>query len=309
MTARPRRGREGLQHRRVSTPRPPASRCRGSAYRRAAQRPELRVHQRAVAARRAVPAQGEDYGLKLLYAQGFRNPSIFEAFYDDEQYFLPVVGQGGATGLRPENISSYEVVLYGRPLPGVKVRLSGWEWRMDNILAKDEFFDGRSTGARSASSTPRASSRAASRSRPRIAMSPDTLATPTPRWPSPAATASATTPSSATRCSTRTSTPATATRPRTPRPWSCRRGVSTSSCSTCSTPTEGFPSVRAGLKIGPGGRLVRGRELDRVLPQCRRRRPDRRRPQPAGSPSAARTCQRNPTTTGPSWGYKGSSRS
>ena len=86
--------------------------------------------------------RGEDYGLKLLYAQGFRNPSIFEAFYADGQYFLPEIQEGGDTGLSPENITSYEVVFYGRPLPGVKVRLSGWEWRMDNILAKDEFFDG-----------------------------------------------------------------------------------------------------------------------------------------------------------------------
>jgi outer membrane receptor for ferrienterochelin and colicins len=86
--------------------------------------------------------RGDEYGLKLLYAEGFRNPSIFEAFYTDGQYFSPALGMGGESELRPENIASYEVVLYGRPLPGVKVRLSAWEWRMDDVLAKDEYFDG-----------------------------------------------------------------------------------------------------------------------------------------------------------------------
>jgi outer membrane receptor for ferrienterochelin and colicins len=86
--------------------------------------------------------QGDEYGLKFLYAQGFRNPSIFEAFYRDGQYFSPALDEDLDSELEPENISSYEVVVYGRPLPGVKVRLSAWEWRMENILRKDEYFEG-----------------------------------------------------------------------------------------------------------------------------------------------------------------------
>jgi len=84
--------------------------------------------------------KGDDYGLKLLYAQGFRNPSIFEAFYKDGQYFTPELA-GDRTSLVPEDIKSYEVVVYGRPFPGAKVRLSGWEWRMNNLLRKDEYFE------------------------------------------------------------------------------------------------------------------------------------------------------------------------
>jgi outer membrane receptor protein involved in Fe transport len=86
--------------------------------------------------------KGEEYGLKFLYAQGFRNPSIFEAFYREGQYFSPALDENGDSELRPENIASYEVVLYGRPLPGVKLRLSIWEWRMEDILRKDEYFEG-----------------------------------------------------------------------------------------------------------------------------------------------------------------------
>jgi outer membrane receptor protein involved in Fe transport len=86
--------------------------------------------------------KGEEYGLKFLYAQGFRNPSIFEAFYRDGQYFSPALDADGDSELRPENIASYEIVVYGRPLPGVKVRLSAWEWRMEDILRKDEYFEG-----------------------------------------------------------------------------------------------------------------------------------------------------------------------
>src|SRR5690606_22431651 len=35
--------------------------------------------------------KGESYGLKLLYAAGFRNPSILEAYYDDDERFSPAL--------------------------------------------------------------------------------------------------------------------------------------------------------------------------------------------------------------------------
>jgi outer membrane receptor protein involved in Fe transport len=85
--------------------------------------------------------KGEDYGIKFLFADGFRNPSIFEAFYADGIRYSPEIDMDGDTELRPETIRSYELVAYGRPLPGLKIRASAWEWRMQDLLVKDEFTD------------------------------------------------------------------------------------------------------------------------------------------------------------------------
>ncbi len=83
--------------------------------------------------------QGEAYGLKLLYAEGFRNPSIFEAYYDDEARFAPSLDSDDRTNLSPETIRSYEVVVYGKKAIGsanLKFRLSFWEWRMKNLIQR-----------------------------------------------------------------------------------------------------------------------------------------------------------------------------
>jgi len=84
------------------------------------------------------------YGAKFLYAQGFRNPSVFEAFYKDERRFTPTCAPQCAdigTTLSPEQITSFEAVLWGRPLPGLKVRLSSWHWRMEKIIEETRVFD------------------------------------------------------------------------------------------------------------------------------------------------------------------------
>ncbi|MCA9679343.1 MAG: TonB-dependent receptor [Myxococcales bacterium] len=85
--------------------------------------------------------RGKDAGLKLLYAQGFRNPSIFEAYYDDDTRFAPALDDAGRTELRPETITSYEAVAYGKLAAGVKVRLSLWEWHLADLLKRFEVFD------------------------------------------------------------------------------------------------------------------------------------------------------------------------
>jgi outer membrane receptor for ferrienterochelin and colicins len=94
--------------------------------------------------------RGDDYGAKFLYAEGFRNPSVFEAYYDDDLRFSPAVTVTGnppprpptvKTQLRPETITAYEVVVYGRPATGVKVRLSAWEWRLRDLLQRGLVFD------------------------------------------------------------------------------------------------------------------------------------------------------------------------
>jgi len=84
--------------------------------------------------------KGESYGLKLLFADGFRNPSIFEAYYDDGARFAPALDGDSQTQLRPETIRAYEVVAYGRPLTGVKLRVSAWEWRLEDLLQRGEVF-------------------------------------------------------------------------------------------------------------------------------------------------------------------------
>jgi iron complex outermembrane receptor protein len=71
---------------------------------------------------------GDDFGLKLLYAQGFRNPSPVEAFFKDNMSI------DANPDLLPETIQSFEAVLWARPLPGLNVRLSGFRWNLDDIL-------------------------------------------------------------------------------------------------------------------------------------------------------------------------------
>ncbi|HSK03838.1 MAG TPA: TonB-dependent receptor, partial [Kofleriaceae bacterium] len=77
----------------------------------------------------------ERYGAKLLLAQGFRNPSAFEAYFDDGSDFR------APAGLRAETIRSYEVVLWARPRPGVAVRLSGFDWDARRIIESQTVAD------------------------------------------------------------------------------------------------------------------------------------------------------------------------
>jgi iron complex outermembrane receptor protein len=73
-------------------------------------------------------AQPDRYGLKLLFAEGFRNPSAFEGFfYDGADFSQPV-------GLRAETIRSYEAVLWARPRVGASLRLSGFYWDARDLI-------------------------------------------------------------------------------------------------------------------------------------------------------------------------------
>jgi iron complex outermembrane receptor protein len=74
----------------------------------------------------------ERYGVKLLYAQGFRNPSAFEAYFDDGSEFQAPARLGA------ETIRSYEAVLWARPRPGVAVRVSGFDWDARGIIEARE---------------------------------------------------------------------------------------------------------------------------------------------------------------------------
>jgi outer membrane receptor protein involved in Fe transport len=74
----------------------------------------------------------EKYGLKLLFAQGFRNPSAFEYAFDDNSTFrAPQPGELGA-----ERITSFEAVTWAKPLPGLSTRVSGFYWDARDVIVQ-----------------------------------------------------------------------------------------------------------------------------------------------------------------------------
>ena len=72
----------------------------------------------------------EKYGLKLLYAEGFRNPSAFEgAFFDNTTFKAnPDIGA--------ERIRSFEAVVWAKPIPGLSTRLSGFYWDARDVIVQ-----------------------------------------------------------------------------------------------------------------------------------------------------------------------------
>ena len=94
----------------------------------------LRFDNNSVIDRRLSPrvalfvAEPEKYGLKLLYAEGFRNPSAYEAFfYDNTSFSQP-------QGLHAETIRSFESVLWAKPAPGLSTRVSGFYWDARDVV-------------------------------------------------------------------------------------------------------------------------------------------------------------------------------
>lgn len=76
------------------------------------------------------------YGLKLLYADGFRNPSTYEAeFYDIEDF------RKNEGGLDPERIRSMEAVAWARPTPATWLRASAFRWRATKIIKQETATD------------------------------------------------------------------------------------------------------------------------------------------------------------------------
>jgi len=80
-------------------------------------------------------SRSDRYGAKLLYAQGFRNPSAYEAYFEDGSDFKRPDALGA------ETIRSYEAVLWARPRPGLSVRLSGFDWDARRIIETQTIFD------------------------------------------------------------------------------------------------------------------------------------------------------------------------
>ena len=74
------------------------------------------VRRAALAARRAVPPRRRRYGVKLLYAEGFRNPSAFEAFFDDDTV-QPVARRARRDATLSPSDHGIRGVAYGRRPP------------------------------------------------------------------------------------------------------------------------------------------------------------------------------------------------
>ncbi|MBP9087209.1 MAG: TonB-dependent receptor [Kofleriaceae bacterium] len=81
-------------------------------------------------------SQKDRYGAKLIYAEGFRNPSMFEGFFDDGEDYK------ANPNIRAETIRSAETVLWARPVSGLSVRLSGYRWTTERIVEQRDVAAG-----------------------------------------------------------------------------------------------------------------------------------------------------------------------
>ena len=68
------------------------------------------------------------YGAKLLYAEGFRNPSAFEAFFEDGSDFI-----ADPANLKAETIRSFEAVTWAKQ-GGLSTRLSAFYWDARDLI-------------------------------------------------------------------------------------------------------------------------------------------------------------------------------
>ncbi len=80
-------------------------------------------------------SQPEKYGLKLLYAEGFRNPSAFEGKFEDGNDFK------ANPAIDAETIRSIEAVVWAKPAASVSTRVSGWYWDARGIVEQRPAFD------------------------------------------------------------------------------------------------------------------------------------------------------------------------
>ena len=73
-------------------------------------------------------AKPEVVGVKLLYAEGFRNASGYESTFRDGSEFI------ANPAIRAETIKSYEAVAWAKPMPGLQARISGFYWDARGII-------------------------------------------------------------------------------------------------------------------------------------------------------------------------------
>ena len=75
-------------------------------------------------------AERERYGLKLLYAEGFRNPSAFEGTFFDNTTFK------ANSDIGAERIRSFETVLWAKLVPGLSTRVSAFYWDARDVIVQ-----------------------------------------------------------------------------------------------------------------------------------------------------------------------------
>jgi outer membrane receptor protein involved in Fe transport len=76
-------------------------------------------------------SEKDRYGAKLLYAEGFRNPSAYEGFFEDGVDFV------ANPNISAETIRSFEGVLWDRPRPGLTVRVSAFRWSANHLVEQE----------------------------------------------------------------------------------------------------------------------------------------------------------------------------
>lgn len=89
------------------------------------------IHDDRVSPRAAVFASRDTIGAKLLYAEGFRNPSAYEGYFEDGIQFL------ANPDIRAETIRSFELVGWARPRPGLTTRVSAFRWTDDRLIEQE----------------------------------------------------------------------------------------------------------------------------------------------------------------------------
>lgn len=86
-------------------------------------------------------SRSEHYGLKLLYAQGFRYPSTYEAVFTDNEDFIGH-SKEELGKINPEDIKSFEAIAWARPTPTTWLRASGFYWDANGIIKQGVVVDG-----------------------------------------------------------------------------------------------------------------------------------------------------------------------
>jgi outer membrane receptor protein involved in Fe transport len=76
-------------------------------------------------------SRDDRYGVKLLYATGFRYPNTYEAKFEDNRDFV-------GNNLSPERISSAEMVWWARPTATTWLRASAYRWRATQVIKQNE---------------------------------------------------------------------------------------------------------------------------------------------------------------------------
>lgn len=79
-------------------------------------------------------SRDESYGMKLLYAAGFRYPNTYEYKFSDGQDFI------ANDELMPERIDSGELVWWARPTATTWLRASGFYWNASKVIKQREVY-------------------------------------------------------------------------------------------------------------------------------------------------------------------------